>query len=176
MTQSFWADEANVEALKAYWAEGLSCSQISRAFGWAVTRNAIIGKVSRLGLPGRATSLTIRGHHQKQRSASRPKPFIVKEPQLSVVEEEPVTLQDGSHVTIMTVTDQMCRWPIGDPAATNFHFCGRAPRPGAPYCEAHARKAYQPALTAASRKKGEANEANRIKTGFDFDFTIRGAA
>jgi GcrA cell cycle regulator len=46
----------------------------------------------------------------------------------------------------------MCRWPIGDPAATEFHFCGRGPKAGSPYCEAHARKAYQPQQ--ARRDKG----------------------
>jgi len=38
----------------------------------------------------------------------------------------------------------MCRWPIGDPSENEFHFCGRKPKVGSPYCEAHARKAYQP--------------------------------
>ena len=37
-------------------------------------------------------------------------------------------------------------------AATKFHFCGRGPKAGSPYCEAHARKAYQPQQ--ARRDKG----------------------
>jgi GcrA cell cycle regulator len=45
---------------------------------------------------------------------------------------------------VLTINDRMCRWPIGDPAENEFHFCGRNPKPGSPYCEAHARKAYQP--------------------------------
>ena len=45
-----------------------------------------------------------------------------------------------------------CRWPIGDPAANEFHFCGRAPKSGSPYCEAHARKAYQPQLLRRDRR------------------------
>jgi len=44
----------------------------------------------------------------------------------------------------LTINDRMCRWPIGDPSADEFHFCGRSPKAGSPYCEAHARKAYQP--------------------------------
>jgi len=61
-----------------------------------------------------------------------------------VVEEDPLQLADGSHATVLTISDRMCRWPIGDPAASEFHFCGHSPKAGSPYCEAHARKAYQP--------------------------------
>src|SRR5437868_9966473 len=46
-----WTDE-RVELLKALWADGLSASQIAGELG-GVTRNAVIGKVSRLGLAGR---------------------------------------------------------------------------------------------------------------------------
>jgi len=54
-----WTDE-RVEILKALWGEGLSCSQVARVLG-GVTRNAVIGKVHRLGLVGRVTVQTARG-------------------------------------------------------------------------------------------------------------------
>src|SRR3954469_23925217 len=47
-----WTDE-RVESLKKLWLEGLSASQIAKQLG-GVTRNAVIGKVDRLGLSGRA--------------------------------------------------------------------------------------------------------------------------
>ena len=49
-----WTDE-RVELLKKLWADGLSASQIATKLG-EVTRNAVIGKVHRLGLAGRATT------------------------------------------------------------------------------------------------------------------------
>ena len=61
-----------------------------------------------------------------------------------VVEEDPITLADGNFATVLTINDRMCRWPIGDPSDNEFHFCGHKPKRGSPYCEAHARKAYQP--------------------------------
>lgn len=51
-----WTDE-RVELLKKRWADGLSASQIAAELG-GVTRNAVIGKVHRLGLSGRAKSTT----------------------------------------------------------------------------------------------------------------------
>jgi GcrA cell cycle regulator len=47
-----WTDE-RVETLKKLWLDGLSASQIAGQLG-GVTRNAVIGKVHRLGLSGRA--------------------------------------------------------------------------------------------------------------------------
>ena len=49
-----WTDE-RVETLKKMWGEGQSASQIAKELG-GVTRNAVIGKVHRLGLSNRATS------------------------------------------------------------------------------------------------------------------------
>jgi GcrA cell cycle regulator len=48
-----WTDE-RVELLKKLWQDGLHASQIAKQLG-GVTRNAVIGKVHRLGLSGRAT-------------------------------------------------------------------------------------------------------------------------
>jgi GcrA cell cycle regulator len=58
---------------------------------------------------------------------------------------EPKRLPNGDMVTVMTVKDSMCKWPIGDPADAAFGFCGRGCDSGAPYCAEHARIAFQPA-------------------------------
>src|ERR1044072_9711300 len=47
-----WTEE-RVEMLKKLWSDGLSPSQIAAELG-GITRNAVIGKVHRLGLSGRA--------------------------------------------------------------------------------------------------------------------------
>jgi len=134
-----WTDE-RVEQLKALWTEGLSASQIARVLG-AVTRNAVIGKVHRLGLAGRAGP----ARSERPRSAvTRRSVAPAAAPSPEIVEEDPVVLEDGHFATVLTINDRMCRWPIGDPSESEFHFCGRKPRFGSPYCEAHARKAYQP--------------------------------
>ncbi|WP_294620610.1 GcrA family cell cycle regulator [uncultured Roseovarius sp.] len=49
-----WSDE-RVELLKKMWGEGQSASQIAKELG-GVTRNAVIGKVHRLGLSNRSGS------------------------------------------------------------------------------------------------------------------------
>ena len=133
-----WTDE-RVEQLKTLWTEGLSASQIARVLG-EVTRNAVIGKVHRLGLAGRAGP----ARAERPRSVSHKSIIRLAAPEPEIVEQDPLTLEDGSYATVLTINDRMCRWPIGDPAETTFHFCGRKPKSASPYCEAHARKAYQP--------------------------------
>lgn len=65
-------------------------------------------------------------------------------PVVMVVEEKPFTFEDGSFATMRTIGNRMCRWPIGDPADSRFHLCGRSLKSGSPYCEAHDLRAHQP--------------------------------
>jgi GcrA cell cycle regulator len=53
MMTNGWTED-RVSLLKKLWTDGLSASQIAKQLG-GVTRNAVIGKVHRLGLAGRAT-------------------------------------------------------------------------------------------------------------------------
>ena len=67
-----WTDE-RVELLKKLWSEGLSASQIAGRLG-SVTRNAVIGKVHRLGLSGRATTSRMKTHRPRTRMANAKRP------------------------------------------------------------------------------------------------------
>ena len=44
---------------------------------------------------------------------------------------------------ILQLTDQTCKWPLGDPGSEGFHFCCRRIGTNGPYCDYHARCAYQ---------------------------------
>jgi GcrA cell cycle regulator len=46
-------------------------------------------------------------------------------------------------VTTLTLTSDNCRWPFGDPTKSGFHYCGRMPQTGRPYCDTHDRMSYQ---------------------------------
>ncbi|WP_035463509.1 GcrA family cell cycle regulator, partial [Bartonella birtlesii] len=63
-----WTDE-RVELLKKFWNEGLSASQIAAQLG-GVSRNAVIGKVHRLKLPGRGK--TAQGGARAQKTPTSP--------------------------------------------------------------------------------------------------------
>jgi GcrA cell cycle regulator len=136
-----WTDE-RVDQLKSLWAEGLSASQIARVLG-GVTRNAVISKVHRLGLAGRATTVRTK----PQRISLTRCPLSYGPPLMPadwIAEPEPALAEDGAFMSVLTISDRTCRWPIGDPCDSDFHYCGRKPKEGKPYCEIHARRAYQP--------------------------------
>ncbi len=152
-----WTDE-RIELLRRLWADGLSASQIAAQLGGGVTRNAVIGKVHRLGLSGRAKPASTTARPRRPRPATpprAPRPMVIgntalkldyqPEPRRMPMQEEEVLLAPESRrITILQLTDQTCKWPIGDPSGSDFHFCGHQPRTGAPYCVFHARMAYQP--------------------------------
>ena len=156
-----WTDE-RVELLKKLWQDGLSASQIAKQLG-GVTRNAVIGKVHRLGLSGRATpSKPQRTVFKAPRPARPVTPAIAAPrriaeavPQQSApvryIDERPGT------ATVLTLGAHMCKWPIGDPSLDSFTFCGRRSDEG-PYCDEHASVAYQPVQ---SKKKSGAAELAR---------------
>jgi GcrA cell cycle regulator len=156
-----WTDE-RVAALKKLWLDGLSASQIAKQLG-GVTRNAVIGKVHRLGLSGRAAP------SQPQRpvfKAPRPaRPAVTAQPaQRRVEPATPVPAappaptyfraEEPGSATVLTLGAHMCKWPIGDPASDGFSFCGRRTGEDGPYCIEHARVAYQPQQKKTRRSDG----------------------
>src|SRR6266699_5845778 len=71
-----WTDE-RVASLKKMWGDGSSASQIAAELG-GITRNAVIGKVHRLGLSGRAKSPSSAA--QRPRKARAPHMMRVSRP------------------------------------------------------------------------------------------------
>ncbi|UWQ92776.1 GcrA family cell cycle regulator [Aliisedimentitalea scapharcae] len=86
-----WTDE-RVELLKKMWGEGQSASQIAKELG-GVTRNAVIGKVHRLGLSNRTTSASAaKAAEPKEKPApAAPKVEAKPKPQPKTEPARPVT-------------------------------------------------------------------------------------
>jgi GcrA cell cycle regulator len=81
-----WTDE-RVELLKKMWGEGQSASQIAKELG-GVTRNAVIGKVHRLGLSNRTASGTAAKPEAKAKPAAA-KPEAKPAPKTEAARPEP---------------------------------------------------------------------------------------
>jgi GcrA cell cycle regulator len=159
-TSMSWNDE-RVELLKKLWMDGLSASQIAGELG-GVTRNAVIGKVHRLGLSGRAKAPSVSAPRVRK-AVPRPAQRPVSMPQMRgntalaampmtetyiVAEMRPmaeVVVPMSRRVQIMELREAMCKWPMGDPTQADFVFCGADCSFGTPYCTHHSAIAYQPA-------------------------------
>jgi GcrA cell cycle regulator len=162
-----WTDE-RVELLKRLWGENLSCAQIASALG-SITRNAVIGKVYRLGLTPRVPR-----HHAAPRTRKEPGSGRRRSPRQSFgfqrhhamagaapaefmeaapyIEETSFTTEHSCD--LLELTNERCRWPIGDPRTPGFAFCGTPTADvisGRSYCRHHTRMAYLPARPAVMR-------------------------
>ena len=170
-----WTEE-RVELLKKLWADGLSASQIAGRLG-GITRNAVIGKVHRLGLAGRATTSRMRSPRLRRHIGHTPMrpapaarvqfrthgntalkpvyaPVEQRMPALALVPApiEELNIPPVLRVNLLDLKECMCRWPIGDPQSDDFHFCGRHKASGGSYCEHHARIAFQPVARRSVKK------------------------
>ena len=163
-----WTEE-RVERLKKLWSEGLSASQIAAQLG-GVSRNAVIGKVHRLSLPGRAKAggATVARSQKRPPVAapSRPTTFAprtitrtVARPAGSTMLKEEIEVEAFEQtevassnvvvpifkrVPLIRLTERTCKWPLGDPLKDDFCFCGNDSPDNSPYCTFHQKLAYQP--------------------------------
>jgi GcrA cell cycle regulator len=52
---------------------------------------------------------------------------------------------ESKKLMLVELSEHTCKWPIGDPMAVDFNFCGHEAGESGPYCQYHAKLAYQPA-------------------------------
>ncbi len=142
-----WMPE-QTKTLTALWTEGLSASEIAKQIG-GITRNAVIGKVHRLGLAERSTARRVprrAGLHAiepprlSRRTHGPPRPPRVSEPVHPIVDLPALGDAPATPVTVLTLRRGVCHWPEGDPKDPAFQFCGRAA--DGIYCAHHVRRAY----------------------------------
>ena len=142
-----WTAE-RLELLKSRFEAGLSCREIADDIG--VSRNAVIGKLSRLNLTREKSRDARRPARKDAAKGHRPKAVprlqyqmlrkLYAEPQPAV--DEPI--HNGHCCSLLELSEQRCRWPISTPGAEDFCFCGNTPVEGLPYCAGHSRLAYRP--------------------------------
>lgn len=133
-----WTDKLT-EQFRKLCDRGLHYSEIGNELG--ISRNAAIGKAQRLGItngnkpyragtkagPRRNGSFNARRAHSAAKAKATPLPPV--DMTIPDYAEAPCSFQQ--------LSDQTCRWPLGDPQHQDFHFCGGKPLLGRPYCPRH---------------------------------------
>lgn len=144
-----WAGDMTADLLRMY-ADGLSMSvmagEINAKYGTSFSRNAVIGKLHRMGLRrGRAVPPLVR-KPRKPRGPYKRVPWAVpvETPRQANTEPARAPAPDPRFAcTILDLTNETCRFPVSEDSP--FIFCGT---PGAdltghmPYCQAHMRIAH----------------------------------
>jgi GcrA cell cycle regulator len=146
MLAQTWTDE-RLELLKSGFAEGLSCREIAATIG--VSRNAVIGKISRLNLKRDKDRMVRTGRPERTsearpRGAPRLRQILLQaypsQPDADFADEP---IHNGHTCSLFELSKETCRWPISTPGAADFCFCGNPPIAGLPYCAGHSRLAYR---------------------------------
>ena len=137
--------------------------QILQRYKQAYTRNAIIGKAHRMGLPKRGRLFKAESQKPKAErthpislpKAEKPKAFkmnpqnhtIAPAPSQPLWQPEPEPdniVPIGQGCSLLQLENDKCHWPLGDPQQKDFFFCGGKAVSGLLYCGYHARIAYNP--------------------------------
>ena len=180
---TYWRDNGT-QGLREAIDAGLTGSQIAARLGHNLTRNAIAGQVHKLGLSLRDRSQSQAGIPATKRTfpppvARRPAglppahPIFVAlrelarvepsearwraTPKVSLYASLPMEESTTPRVSIMQLGEAVCRWPLGDPRAPDFGYCGAKAPVGAPYCAWHHRLAHEaPAARRGVKPGGKA--------------------
>jgi GcrA cell cycle regulator len=156
-----WTAEA-VEDLKKLALEGKSASHISAALGVG-SRNAVIGKASRIGIKlcgGMGAPVRGKELHRAPRPKWAPaRPRVDAPSSRAAVALHSVAPPGADRSTgkifavaeigemrrlrLEDIRDSTCRWPLGDPRSGDFAYCGLPPVGGQSYCAGHCQMAYR---------------------------------
>jgi len=161
-------DNGILRRLKTLLGRGLSTSEIGKKLG--LSKNAVVGKIHRLGWSVQVNDADTRAKRGAKKAAAKketkcatkatktpakkkisvtakPKKVTVRSAKESAVHQRMV-----QHALEMAnLKPDQCRWPIGDPDSEGFHFCGAPVFVGKPYCYEHCKQAYQ--FTTPPKKK-----------------------
>lgn len=139
-------NETNTAELRTRWAAGESGELIAKRIG-APSRNAVIGKAYRLGLAERATYQRKPTPKRKRTYVERPRIPSTKRVSLVPLSAEPLPpphVTDIPRVSFLLLEQHHCRWVCAEYVNNEAPmYCGCKKVEGLPYCENHARRAYQ---------------------------------
>jgi GcrA cell cycle regulator len=154
-----WWSDARTEQLRQLWADGLSAGAIAIEIDprGGMTRNAVIGKVHRLGLPPRKVGRRQwpgvprkRSPRRVQIKPSRPKWDVENEvldndfsqPHVDETSTLDAAIPKAQRKSLMELTPGTCKWGVGDVGTPEFFFCGAPTVKGQPYCGPHCKRAF----------------------------------
>ena len=181
-----WSEE-RINHLTTLWSQGLSARRISRELGSGISRSSVLAKIHRLGIghlspnggrrwsrPARierppapaiatasVTASAPRARSRLCRPHTTPAWVINAVPYV----DDPLADADiprAQRRSLLQLNWRTCRWPVGDPARSDFFFCGAVPLDGETYCAAHCARAVRPAEQATQRERHPPSRAHSL--------------
>jgi len=143
-----WSDHDDAK-LRKWFLEGLSASQMSARLANDRSRNAVIGRLNRLGLKrggnSRRDNKPTPHRRVPPRVARQPVLRPVHAPEPFVPENRIVRPANAKRITVENLEKHHCRFVHGDPVSDqDWTFCGEPVVPGQAWCSVHHHVAYPP--------------------------------
>lgn len=105
------------------------------------TPGSVVGRAKRLGLERMKGSPAT---YRTSRKPTRPRPKRKPQPPIHArTRDEDLAIPFERRKTLLELTDQTCRYPVGDPDKPEFFFCGAKSLETYPYCAGHCAVAYE---------------------------------
>lgn len=130
----------------------MSASLIADLIGHGCTRNSVIGRAHRLGLEKLS--------RQDPERTTRPRSTVIRRRESRVPDAPQVIdtlIPFEQRKTLLTLGPGDCRWPVGDPQAAGFFFCGAEKFGQESYCAAHYHRAHTYTPRPGERKPAARN-------------------
>jgi GcrA cell cycle regulator len=135
----------------------MSASRIAELIGGGCTRSAVLGRAYRLGLEKLSRHVPARSMRQR---AVNPWPVVIN-PCVPLIPDVPPVVDTlipfEQRKTLLTLGPRDCHWPVGDPQAEDFFFCGAERSGHASYCAAHLQRALRPPRDVPDAKNAARN-------------------
>lgn len=152
---NLWSPEV-VDELKKHVEAGMTCGQIVSAMRHKFTRNAIMGKINRLGLKlgqktginlkpakpdpvARALPITRSNFNVHPKTLNGEADHAMRNPPNTIHLDSPFwkALPDSALICVEELSGVVCHWPIGVVGTDEFRYCGAACGIGMTYCPTH---------------------------------------
>lgn len=135
--QGEWTEQMERDLRRMWNFEKRTAKEIAKAMG--LTRNAIMGKVRRMGLDRRNASKA----HNTGRAFPDRAPAPKREVKKPMPKARAPIVPPSDRLDIMELDNSTCRWRLDNFTPKQLRegnrpqFCGRRTSPGSPYCAGH---------------------------------------
>jgi GcrA cell cycle regulator len=172
-------NKARARYLRRRWSQGARVRDIAAELGQGITPNAVIAKIHRLGIadlspyggaPGRRHA-TIRyvdkpGYRIADWHRRGPLPAWVVNAKPYVENARlDANIPRRRRRSLFELSDDTCRWPVGDPRSSRLFFCGAQAAHNKPYCAEHCARAYRRPRAPPNNARAAARDDGPVTRG-----------
>ena len=171
--------KARTRYLRRRWTQGARVRDIASELGHGITPNAVIAKIHRLGIADHSPFGGAAGRRHAtiwyadktgyriadwRRRGPLPAWVVNAKPYVEDARLD-ANIPRRRRRSFFELSEDTCRWPVGDPRCARLFFCGAPPAHGKPYCAEHCARAYRRPQAPPNNARAATREDESITRG-----------